>query len=126
MVTPSTEYLLTDPDFLAFCAVWKTGWRCPLGLGDWLRDRGLDALGRGADWAATVPDRLTGRETVPQVGPTPFWWTQTGAGWRRGGVSPHSLPARIFDRLLDVPITAIVSHSESFAAAVLDLLRAFP
>lgn len=49
--------LLTDPDFIAFCGCWEADGRCPLGLADWLRDKGLEGQAGAAEWAATEPDR---------------------------------------------------------------------
>lgn len=76
--------LLAHPEFLAFCSLWEQDRRCPLVLGDWLRDRGLDGHGAGADWAATYRDRRQydgfGRATGRRCGPCP-WSTTALREW---------------------------------------------
>lgn len=100
--------LLTDPEFTAFCLLWKRNGRCPLVFADWLRDRGLDGQADGAEWAALEPDRVCvgwGKRPLGGVCPWP-----TGDGhyvWfvGREGLRPMSdqLPADVHAKTTRLP-----------------------
>lgn len=62
------EYDLT---FRAGIATWVAERRCPIALGDFLREQGLDAAADCADWAATEPDRGIRKPFDGMSGPYP-------------------------------------------------------
>ena len=74
--------LLTHPDFLALCRWWESNYRCPLPMGDFLREQGLETQAAVADWCFGYRDRpLYNSEIspIPMVGPYPHF---DGEGWR--------------------------------------------
>lgn len=52
------QLLDCDPTFASAIAMWVAEKRCPLQLGDYLQELGLDAAADCARWCAEQPDRL--------------------------------------------------------------------
>jgi hypothetical protein len=75
-----------DTDFIALLRCWENDKRCPLPLGDLLRERGLESAGRAADWANTYRDRKMFGKGY-DCGPYPM---KTGKGffWHWDGFDP--------------------------------------
>lgn len=72
--------LLNHPQFIGFCEWWRTHSHCPMPLGDFLRDEGLEEQAAVADWAYRYPKRpVFNRKRDSEVSHlTPYKWHD---GW---------------------------------------------
>lgn len=121
--------LLDDPEFRGLLACWERDRNPPIGLADWLRDRGHDALADAAAWFLARVG-LVGPLAVPgvysqaarDVGPSchyPGKWSWYAPG---GAVNPwgDEMPLAALRRLARNGgwFVNFDSHAEAVAAAL--------